>query len=147
MGYYVALKRKGSKSKIGDARAECLPRGGTYRIMDPGEKVTEDMLEFHVTYNYARYFHRALSFDEGKSTGLRALDGMKASDAMPAIAKGLGVLAAEEAEERKRPDDFEGNYDAFASNYWNACAANAAKALEGIMALARIAPDFTFTVE
>lgn len=101
------------------ATGECLEidephqlRGGTYCVGG-----TRD-LSLNVTYNYAPIFARVLG--EG---GVRQLDGMKVSDSLTLLEKGVSQLDGE-------PD----------ADYWAKTDGNAKRALENLLALAHMGP-------
>ena len=54
MGYDIYMERGKSRAKI-SARLGDIPVGGTYRMGDANEPITEHDLSFHITYNYAWY--------------------------------------------------------------------------------------------
>lgn len=148
MGYSIRLERGRSRSKIVLPRLGDLPVGSTYMLGDPGHVVRECDLRLNITYNYSWYFGKALGGD-----GVRRIYGMKGADALPLLERASAKLARMAATEEKsgrpldpRPVFPEGEMDMaeWSENYWNQCAANAKRAVDGLIALARIAPRFTF---
>ena len=76
MGYGIRMERGKSRAKI-NARLGDIPVGGTYRMGDANEPITEHDLSFSITYNYSWYFYETID----KEKGVRAIYGLKGTDA------------------------------------------------------------------
>jgi len=64
---------------------EPFEQGGTYTLGGSSDA------DLNVTYNYSKYYYRVLDLEDG----LRGLNGMKAEDAIPILAKGIEALSDE----------------------------------------------------
>lgn len=145
MGYGIHMERGKSRAKI-NAKLGDIPKGGNYRMGDEDEAVTEADLSFHITYNYAWYLYETID----KEKGVRAIYGMKGRDArklLEAAIPKLNEMIEQETRTRKVLSESWGKgkeYDPASTNYWDANAKNAKKAVEGLIDLCLIAPTFTF---
>ena len=147
MGYSVRLVRGKSRSKIGKATLGELPQGSNIRLAPESDPVGDNDLWFTVTYNYSWYFSRALG-----RKGLEAINGLRGKDAIPVLEAAVGKLSKMEAHEQKTgrvlTESFGAGkeYNEAGVGYWDSCARNSKKAIEGILWMARLAPFFTFEV-
>ena len=144
MGYDISLKRGHSRAKFNKVNAKDLPKGGQFALLS-GDLREED-LTFYVTYNYSWYLYETID----KRKGLRFIYGMKGKDAIKILEKALPKLDKMIAKEQKTKKVLSetwgaGNdYDDNSTDYWAVSAKNAKKAVEGLIALAKLAPYFTF---
>ena len=144
MGYNIWLNRGDSKSEI-KAKFGDVPKGGQYRLGDDDEDVSDGDLELYVTYNYSWYFYEAIDKDHG----VRSVYGMKAGEAADRLEKALPKLDEMIAEEKRTGKVLSEtwgvgeDYDDESTDYWAVSAKNAEKAVEALISLCRLAPDFT----
>ena len=145
MGYGIRLVRGKSRAKIRACLGD-IPVGGTYRMGDANEPITEHDLSFSITYNYAWYLYETID----KEKGVRAIYGMKGKDArklLEAAIPKLNDMIEKETRTGKVLSQSWGKgkeYDPTSTNYWHVSARNAKKAVEGLIKLCLIAPTFTF---
>lgn len=149
MSYGIYLVRGESRSEINqDISPEKFPRGGTYCIFNEGHKICEHDLYFNITYNFSWYLYKTID----ENDGVRWIYGKKAKDVVLRleIAKSIcETLAKQEEKEGKILSETWGSGERYdpekvKTDYWYPCAAHAAKAIDGLLSLAKIAPDFTF---
>ena len=148
MSYGIWLERGDSRSEIEKVDPKSLPKGGTYRVSDSSE-LNEFDLEFNITYNFSWYFYETID----KDLGIRWIYGKKARDVVDnlklAKEKCLSMAAMEETYGKILSETW-GSGDPYDSekvknDYWYPCALHAAQAIDGVIQLAEIAPDFTFS--
>lgn len=146
MGYDISLVRGKSKAKL-NGKLNDVPLGGQFALGDPERQLLENDLNFYVTYNYAWYLYQTLDSKQG----LRIIYGKKGKDAIKILEKALPKLDKMIAKEKKTKKVLSetwgaGNdYDDNSTDYWAVSAKNAKMAVEGLIALAKLAPYFTFT--
>lgn len=145
MGYDIRMVRGKSRAKVRGQLGD-IPKGGTYRMGDADEEISDEDLSFHITYNYAWYFYETID----EKDGIRAIYGMKGRDARKllesAIPK-LNDMIEKETRTGKVLSKTWGKgqwYDPGSEDYWAVSAKNARKAVEGLIDLCIIAPTFTF---
>ena len=144
MGYDISLVRGHSRAKFKKVNSKDLPKGGQFALLSG--YINEDDLNFYVTYNYAWYLYHTLD----KKQGLRVIYGKKGKDAIKILEKALPKLDKMIAKEKKTKKVLSetwgagGAYDDNSTDYWAVSAKNAKKAVEGLIALAKLAPYFTF---
>ena len=147
MGYEIRLIRNGSKAKLRKIKDRELPKAGQFALRDANTVLLECDLELYVTYNYSWYFYNAIDKDKG----IRVIYGLKAKDAIPLLEAALPKIDKFMDEERKTKKVLSTTwgvgaaYDEADTNYWSVSARNAKRAVENIIALGKLAPDFTFT--
>ena len=145
MGYDISLVRGKSKAKL-SAKMKDIPLGGQFAISDQNRDVQDDDLNFYITYNYAWYLYQTID----KKDGVRFIYGKKAKDVLPVLEAALPKLDRMIRKEQKTGKVLsqtwgKGNdYDDNSTDYWAISAKNAKKAVEGLIALAKLAPFFTF---
>ena len=144
MGYSIWLNRGDSKSEL-KAKFGDVPKGGQYRLGDDDEDVSEGDLELYVTYNYSWYFYETID----KDRGIRSVFGMRAGEAADKLEEALPKLDEMIAEEKRTGKVLSEtwgageDYDDESTDYWAVSAKNAKKAVEALIDLCRLAPDFT----
>ena len=89
-------------------------RGGTYQIGG----TTEAWL--NVTYNYSEHYARTIDDEKG----IRKIYGMTGTESIPLLENAVSLLK-----------------DDYTNNYWDATEGNAIRALQNLIALAKMAPD------
>ena len=148
MGYSIYLSRGSSKSKIKKASFKDLPSGSNIIIpQDPDQLLSENDLNIDLTYNHSWYYYSTIDNEKG----IRFIYGMKASDAIPLLKIAIKKLEFMEQEETRTGKVMsqtwgkDGKYDPKSKDhYWGVNARNAILALQKLIALAELAPDFTF---
>jgi len=88
-------------------------KGGTYQVGGSYEA------SLNITYNYAKHYYRLLG-----EKGIRTIYGMTGAESMPLLEKAIESLG----------NDVD-------SDYWKPTEGNAKRALQGLLAFARIRPD------
>lgn len=147
MGYEIRLIRNGSKAKLREIKDSELPKAGQFALRDANASLSEEDLELYVTYNYSWYFYNSIDKDKG----IRVIYGLKAKDAIPLLEAALPKIDKFMDEERKTKKVLSTTwgvgeaYDEADTNYWSVSARNAKRAVENIIALGKLAPEFTFT--
>jgi len=145
MGYGIRMVRGKSRAKI-NAKFGDIPKGGNCRMGDANEPITEHDLSFSITYNYSWYFYETID----KEKGVRAIYGMKGKDARKLLESAIPKLndMVEKETRTGKVLDKTGNRadrcSPWSTDYWDANAKNAKKAVEGLIDLCIIAPTFTF---
>ena len=148
MSYGIYLVRGNSKSEINQVDPKKFPRGGTYRMFDDDDKIGESDLYFYITYNFAWYLYETIDEKEG----VRWIYGKKAKDVIARLETAKSIcedMAKQEAEEGRILSETWGSgerydFEKVKNDYWYACADHAAKAIDDLITMAKIAPDFTF---
>jgi hypothetical protein len=142
MSYDVRLvKPEGYAGEEPKYDSSDIPMGGTYC---PGG--TD--LWFNITFNYSWYFYQTLPED----MGLKWLGGKKAKDVIPALEASLEKIREMEQVELKTGKVLSetwgkgSDFDPSNTDYWAVSARNAAKAIEGLIRLCKIAPDYEITM-
>jgi len=96
-----------------ETTTEHLMTGGTYVVGGTKE------MWLNITYNYSSIFQKVMGKD-----GIHKIEGMSAVDSIPILQSAINKL--------------KDNVD---SNYWNATEGNAKRALNQLLALAKMRPD------
>lgn len=147
MGYEIRLIRNGSKAKLREIKDSELPKAGQFALRDANAVISEYDLEFYVTYNYSWYFYNSID----KNKGIRVIYGLKAKDAIPLLEAALPKIDKFIEEERNTKKVLSTTwgagepYDESDTDYWSVSARNAKRAIENIITLGKLAPQFTFT--
>ena len=147
MGYEIRLIRNGSNAKLREIKDSELPKAGQFALRDANASLSEEDLELYVTYNYSWYFYNSIDKDKG----IRVIYGLKAKDAIPLLVAALPKIDKFMDKERKTKKVLSTTwgvgeaYDEADTDYWSVSARNAKMAVENIIALGKLAPEFTFT--
>lgn len=148
MSYSIRLVRKKSHSKIKKVSSSELPRGGTY-CAPTGDTIMEHDLFLNITYNFAWYLYKTIDED----LGVRWIYGKKGKDVIERLGQAKAKceeMAEEEAKNKCIISETWGADEPYdeervSHDYWYPCARHAADAISGLIFLAVIAPDFTFS--